>query len=689
MRFPTISARTLRRSSFNMQTNIVKVRSKLRYAACFVVILLVLTAFLPIFTSCKLFSSEIIIKQLDIQVDVGADGVTTFAESVRAKFTEQDTDWWNFYRVIDDKKLITSLSKKSDGFSINASSFRFDGKQIPFEGAIDLEKDGAKERALAKYTSPVGYFFARESGLEIGVIMPEFSSGTHTVSYSYSVKNIVTDLADASVFYYKYLSEINTMDVEKMSVTVNFAKAEDDLRGWLHVSQGATGIWKQNSDKKSATIEVEDISAGEYVESRFLMEKGYATASVDQSKTAQQVIEEETAWQKKYEREQRLRLAVTILDYVLGVLAIAGGVVYVIFAKKKNRPIDLPGAPIYYRDIPEGYTGGEVSPLYFYYSDENYIDESISATMLELVRLKYISIAPDEGKKSAVITVLKKDEEDELRTHQKLVIEMLLMVKPIETPFTMKEFEKYAKVHYDRFMHIVEKYKGAILNKSQRDGAYRRDNPAKQKAQRFSIKMIGFGLGVIVISGFTSFLLAAGMTFFGAGLIIGGGIAYLMMRKEKAPLTLVGQKEYNNLRALGKYMQEFSLMKEHEIPELTLWEDYMIFATAMGIADKVAEQLEIVYPEFKELSARGFDMDADRFLVLYFFSRSFRGMTGMNFVGNVANVIRSVEIAQKAAKAAQMASKIGGSIGGGGRGGGSSFHGGGGGFSGGGFGGRR
>ena len=122
-------------------------------------------------------------------------------------------------------------------------------------------------------------------------------------------------------------------------------------------------------------------------------------------------------------------------------------------------------------------------------------------------------------------------------------------------------------------------------------------------------------------------------------------------------------------------------MDEHEIPELTLWEDYMIFATAMGIADKVAEQLEIAYPEFKDFSMRGFD--ADRFLVLYFFSRSFRGLTGLNFVGNIANIVRSVDFASKAAKAVRMAGKIGGSFGGG------SFHGGGGGFHGGGFGGRR
>ena len=662
---------------------IVSKQNKLPVAACFVVIALLLVALLPLLTSCSLFESEIVVRKLDIKVDVGTNGWTTFTETSEAKFSSQDTDWWNFYRVIDDDKV----ARAKDSFSISGDSFYYDGDSIPFVGAVDLDEYDAKEKALAKYNTPVGYFFARSSGVEIGVIMPEFSSGTHTISYSYSVKGIVTDVADASVFYYKYLSDVNAMNVEKMHVQVNFETAEADLRGWLHVSASAVGVWVQSEDKKSVSLDVEDISAGEYVESRFLLEKGnYAASSVDNSKTAQQVVEEEQAWQDAYAREVRIRLAFTILDYVLAVLAVAGGVVYVILAKKRNKPIDLPDSPIYYRDIPEGYTGGEVSPLYFYYSNENYVDESISATMLELVRLKFITITPDEGQKSAVITVLRKDEADELRTHQKYVVDMLLMVKPLGTPFTMKEFESCAKSNYERFMHVVEKYKEAILNKSQRDGSYRKNNPTRDKAQKFSTAMIVAGVIVLVLSGFSFFLFLQGMTFFAAGLILGGLVAYLFLRKAKAPLTLTGQKEYDKLHALARYMKEFSSLDEHEIPALILWEDYMVFATAMGIADKVAEQLEIAYPEFKNMSTMNFGKDADTFLILYFFSRSFRGMTGFNFVGNVANVIRSINIAQKAAKAAEMARSA---FSGGGRGGGSSFHGGGGGFSGGGFGGRR
>lgn len=665
--------------------------SKSRFAACFVIILLFAAVLTLAFSSCSFFRTEIVLRNLEIDVTLAADGWTTFTETTTAEFSRQESDWWNFYRIIDDDALIENMSKDSGNFSVDKDSFFVDGVKAEFIGAVDLDDDSAKSKYTNLYRNQsVGYCFARSSGLEIGVIMPEFSSGTHTISYRYSVRDIITEAADVSVFYYKYLSEINTMDVLKMSVTVHFPAEEAELRSWLHVSKSALGAWKQSEDKKSVSIYLEDISAGEYVESRMLLTKGrYETSVKDSRLTSVDIENEEQKWYDSYRRDQRIRLAITILDYVLAVLAIAAGGVYLFFLKRSNRPYDLSDAPIYYREIPEGYTGGEVSPLYFYYTNENYLDESISATMLELVRLKYITITPDEKKKSAVVTVLRKDEEDALRTHQKIVVEMLLAVKPQGTPFTMKEFEKFGKAHPGKIMRLVEEYKAAIRNKSQREGAYRKGNPAKMKAQKFSTGFVGLGIAVIVLSGFVGFLSSfTGMFFFGAGAIIGGMIPYLASMKMKAPLTVTGQKEYNKLHALAKYMQEFSLMNEHEIPELVLWEDYMIFATAMGIADKVAEQLEIAYPEFKTMSAS--DWQTSDLLILYFFARPFRVMTGMNFVGNIANVIRSVQTAERALKAASIASKIGGGFGGGsGRGGGSSFHGGGGGFSGGGFGGRR
>ena len=40
------------------------------------------------------------------------------------------------------------------------------------------------------------------------------------------------------------------------------------------------------------------------------------------------------------------------------------------------------------------------------------------------------------------------------------------------------------------------------------------------------------------------------------------------------------------------------MMDEKSVPELVLWEKYLVFATAFGIADKVLKQLKVKYPEF-------------------------------------------------------------------------------------------
>ena len=42
------------------------------------------------------------------------------------------------------------------------------------------------------------------------------------------------------------------------------------------------------------------------------------------------------------------------------------------------------------------------------------------------------------------------------------------------------------------------------------------------------------------------------------------------------------------------------MLNEREVPELILWEKYLVYATAFGIADKVLKQLKIKYPEFSD-----------------------------------------------------------------------------------------
>ena len=62
------------------------------------------------------------------------------------------------------------------------------------------------------------------------------------------------------------------------------------------------------------------------------------------------------------------------------------------------------------------------------------------------------------------------------------------------------------------------------------------------------------------------------------------------------------KEEAAQLKGLKKFLLDFSIMPEREYFEVKTWEEYLIFAQLMGIADKVAEQFIKIYPNFNQES---------------------------------------------------------------------------------------
>ena len=113
---------------------------------------------------------------------------------------------------------------------------------------------------------------------------------------------------------------------------------------------------------------------------------------------------------------------------------------------------------------------------------------------------------------------------------------------------------------------------------------------------------------------------------------------------------------------LKKFLQEFTLLDERHVNEVSLWKDYMIYATLFGIADQVIKDMKKINPEY-------FNMDQVA-------NQMADNMT-LPMIYSTLHNSTSRAVAEKAAREARAS----------GRGGHSSWGGGGGGFSGGGFGG--
>ena len=76
--------------------------------------------------------------------------------------------------------------------------------------------------------------------------------------------------------------------------------------------------------------------------------------------------------------------------------------------------------------------------------------------------------------------------------------------------------------------------------------------------------------------------------------------------------------EVRQVFGLKKYLQEFSLIDERHVQEVSLWKDYMIFATLFGIADQVIKDMKKINPEYFNMDQIAHQMADDTTLPMIY-----------------------------------------------------------------------
>ena len=90
------------------------------------------------------------------------------------------------------------------------------------------------------------------------------------------------------------------------------------------------------------------------------------------------------------------------------------------------------------------------------------------------------------------------------------------------------------------------------------------------------------------------------------GLMITLIINAIILGMMAARVNVFSQKgidEKTQWEAFKKYMEDFSLLKDKEVPALALWKKYLVFATSFGISEKVLKQLKVIYPEITDINS--------------------------------------------------------------------------------------
>ena len=557
-----------------------------------------------VLVSGHLFSKKQVMNKLDYNITLNEDGSATIVET------------WNVY--ISHTNTLFRTFERSNKF-----------ENITNVNVKDLDTgENLKQIYEEMYHVTTGCFYAlyitpRKFEVAWGTGM-ENKMGTKKYEFSYTITNAVTDYKDCQEFYWKLLDESNSIPVSKVTGTIKMPSKVSNisnLKAWGHGPlNGNINIKNEN------TIEftVDKLGKNRMLEIRAVTTEKQFVVNTDKEKEykyLESIINEETNWAEGSNNETSVFWIILIGIYITTIIInIFKAIKYYKISKRKNDGIihrDLK----YFRDIPRESTATPAEATYLYYFNkrldgtEGKQSEIVAATILNLALKEYIKLRVEEN--NIYVKIIKEPEglkKDELAVYK------ILKGTGKDSEFKIDEINEFAKKNYSKYSTLINNlvnesretlYKLKLVDKANQKQYIKSQNATtKYVALRGTIEFILIG----ILIGYIPLFDKAYIDIFGIRFIPGVVTALLIMlpiivsllikfkmcektQNKIAVLTQEGTEEREEWVALGRYIQEFSLIEEKEIPSLVIWEKYLVYATAFGIANKAIEQMKAKYPE--------------------------------------------------------------------------------------------
>lgn len=587
----------------------------------------------------------------------------------------------------------TSIRYKSNGLS------KFDGSKSSFEGSdiynasaltdvkvydvkfttTDFSIINNKNREFILVNSAekgdYGVYTktTNSEGIEILSYQPSVYKRASLVTYT--LKDLVVVHNDIAELAHDFIGTDYAEEINNLIIRINLPSSSKELRIFSH---GPLNGKNRIIDDKSVEITYETLDKENAVDGRVVFDKSIVPnatkkSNVDGLGKILEVEKERANYANKLreaarKREKMLQTLAIIMEILLGIWLIGLIVIVYKFYNKNDKEYRSEFNGKYFRDFPEEYTPSTVS----YLMNKSINNLSFNAGILDLIRKKAITIEEVTiDKKGLLKNKQQKDYKlsrnmnfnlDTLSTSEKKLFNLLIGTVGNGDYVILGDMKEFSK-DYDNAKRLISGYDSwryACESEAETEEFY--ENTKKEKTN-----CILYSLIFIPIT-FLALLCGSNM---GRVLLIDlFGILAIIYFSSATKRTKKGNEQYHKWKGLKNFLADFGRLDEKDLPEIKLWERYLVYATMFGLAVKVQNAMKM------NLERMNYSDNID-FTYLYFDNYYFS-----NSMTNAVN--SSLSSARGTISTHELASSSDSSSGG--YGGGSSF--GGGGFGGGSGGGR-
>lgn len=417
---------------------------------------------------------------------------------------------------------------------------------------------------------------------------------------SYTLEDAIILHNGFAEFYWNFFSgelqdEINDLNVR---VVLPGVDNSEYFRFWTHGPLSGE-VHDYNSNTNNIVIaSIDKLEAYGILDMRITFDDSLVNTNLiskHSDETLDDIVAEETeiasetnALRREVQTKWNIALFGTIAFYILLVL----GFVYVYLKYDKELKSDFNHK--YNRDFIDDYNVEVVD----YLMNHNVTENALSASVMNLIYKKNIKAeAIPDKKDSYTFTLLNRDN---LNDTENSLVDFLFTTVGNDNTFTTMALKKYASnaTTCRDFMSSYTNWKNKVIidGKSQ--------NFFEKKRNYVWIPFVLLIYSIILLT----FISSNNIEMFFGILTIFFAIIFMIYAIACTKKTKKGIEHYAKWKAFKNFLNDFGNFSIKELPEIALWERYLVYATVFGLADKVEKAMNVKITEFDNVDSADYIM---------------------------------------------------------------------------------
>lgn len=431
------------------------------------------------------------------------------------------------------------------------------------------------------------------NGIDVRMYMP---ANNEKVAFylEYVVANAVVMHNDVAELYFPFIGDKFSDDIDNVNVQVFLPAADtsNNFRIWAHGPLSGEINKYQNENKENIGLiaSIKDLKANTGFDIRVTFDKSLILVPQflhhSNEDALDKILEVEN---KRADDANAKRKKIKAVYYSIKYAAIGYLIflivmwIYIYVKFDKEYKADFKNK--YNREFIDDYNVEVIDYLF----NKNITPNAMSASIMNLVYKKNISVEEmpsDKKKKEYTFKLLNKEN---LSKSEEYLIEFLFDTVGNGSVFTTKKLKDYAKStsSYSTFTSKYSTWKSNVIQEGQQQNFY--ESNTKIKFIGLIIALIGGLIFVTNILCNTDILIAYALII---PIVIFA--IYIMTFNRR---TKNGNEDYAKWKAFKNFLNDFGTFDIKELPEITLWERYMVYATIFGLAKKVQKSMNVYIQE--------------------------------------------------------------------------------------------